>query len=169
MISGIETFTAAVFCAIVVSSIVRKKRLVACGANERFSAASPIVVFASRKVLGNMAGPADYFKVFNSVVILLFINVMNEFGFQQWPSNVIAHHKPVFGNITYVAMFERIGMVWSKNVHVALAGNETPALPFGVAGSLAPMATNVADAFPLCDSIESRFAWGKSGSAPAPA
>ena len=62
---------------------------------------------------GSVAGSIGKIKVFNSIVSLDSIFVMNHFGCTQWPSKMLLHYKSVLSCIIPFAVFV-------KNKHISL-------------------------------------------------
>lgn len=73
------------------------------------------------------------FKVVNSIVAAVPVNVVDSFVAEQWPFQVFRHDKAMFEHST--ARRDRIGMVWPIGHHVVVGAEPLPSpltgLPYG--------------------------------------
>jgi hypothetical protein len=78
-----------------------------------------------------MVGARDKLQVFNSIVRLFLVDVVNKLVRLQYPPKVLSHHKPVLVNV----VSGRHRVVWGEHFDVAGSVNPAPASPVRVVGA----------------------------------
>lgn len=101
------------------------------------------VLLAGAVVRGVLASVGK-FQVIKAIIGFVLVVVVYQFGFEQRPTQVLAHHEPVLSNIADIAFFERVRMVGHEQVDITIIRNESATFPSRITSALLAVATHVA-------------------------
>lgn len=161
LIATEKAFARAIFCPFLRAHTFGNKLLSAGYAHLWFHATIPSWIGRSGKVMPSMVSAIRKRQVFNSVVGLVAILMVNQFCFQQCSPKVLAHNHPVFSNVSNITFLQSVWMLWHENVNVAIVGNESSATPPRVFTTATPVPFDVANVFAVPDAINSCLARNK--------
>ncbi len=143
-VAVVETMPGTIFSPIIVAAVFGQKTLSAGLANSRVSSALPTGILISRVMLSRMRGSCNQLEILKRIIRLLLIQMMDKFCFQQRASKVFTHYQTMLGNITHIPLFERIGMVGTQKVNIAILRDKATATPSCIVRTTGLMPSDIA-------------------------
>ena len=143
-IALVETMPGTIFSPIIVAAVFGEKTLSASLANNGVSPALPTNILVSRVMLLHMGRSRSQLEIFNRIVRLISIQMMDKFCFQQRAPKVFTHYQPMLGNIANISFLECIRMVGAQNVNVAVLRDKPTATPSRIVRTTGLMPSNIA-------------------------
>lgn len=161
LISIVKAFAGAVFRAVVVATVCWQKLLLAFDASQDLSSALPLWILVPLDVMSGVLRSVRQFQIFQSVVGLVLVFVVNQLAFEKRSAQMLAHHKAVLGDISDVALFERVWMIRPQQVNVSIVRNKPATFPSRIAAASMCMTRDVANVVASLETIERSPAWFK--------
>jgi len=143
-VAVVKTLPRTIFSPTIIAAVCGQKTLGARLANNRVSSALPTGILISRVMLSRMRGTCNQLEILKRIIRLLLIQMMDKFCFQQRASKVFTHYQTMLGNITHIPLFERIGMVGTQKVNIAILRDKATATPSCIVRTTGLMPSDIA-------------------------
>lgn len=166
-IATVKAFARAVFRAVVIAAIVRQKRFLAREARQFSTPSFPQTISIAHKVFLRMCGAGSQLKIAESVICLVLVFVMHQFGIEQRTPEVVAHHKAMLSDVSNVTMFQCVGVLWFENVNVSVSRNESSSLPSRISIATMCVARQISRIVTALDAKQRGPAWNELASTAA--
>lgn len=142
-VAAIEALARAVLRSVVVSAVCWKKRARARLADEWAPATGPVRIQGAGMVYANVVRSTNQHQVIKTVVLLISVLVVHEFVSPKRSSEVLTHDEPVFGDVSWRPALERIWVVRTQYVDIAVGRQEPSTFPVSVSKSSTLVAANI--------------------------